>query len=89
MPLQINAVGSHAKIPQNKSKGEITNDACSAKRRSYARRHGKGIMAVYEVFRWWRGGNWGGDENRYVAWTRHVSGVISNAQIFSSHRLTV
>lgn len=32
---------------QNKSR-EKTNDACSAKRRSYARRHGKGIMAVYE-----------------------------------------
>ena len=46
MPLQINAVGSHAKIPKQ-VKGE-TNDACSAKRRSYARRHGKGIMAVYE-----------------------------------------
>ena len=53
MPLQINAVGSHGKIPKQ-VKGE-TNDACSAKRRSYARRHGKGIMAVYEVFRWWRG----------------------------------
>jgi len=86
MPLQINAVGSHAKIPKQ-VKGE-TNDACSAKRRSYARRHGKGIMAVYEVFRWWRGGL-GGDENMCVAWTRHVSAVISNAQIFSSHGLTI
>lgn len=34
-------------------------------------------------------GGIGGDENMYVAWTRHVSAVISNAQIFSSHGLTI
>lgn len=92
MPLQKNAVGSHAKIPKQVKGGKIPMMRAVLNAAPMPDAMDKGIMAVYEVFRWWRGEIEGVGMTRSCMWreTRHVFCCkLRLRNSFSSHGLTV